>query len=125
MSPTKLSLAGIDLPNPSSRKFWSKKIEESCKKNYSAEIKQYFLSNLTVGHRTRITEANHPFLQSSSLLLFLIYACSVLSNMIILARLDCELCFHIINKRHNGRQMSSLYFWLILHSISAVAEEVF
>ena len=32
---------------------------------------------------------------------------------------------HIINKRHKGRQMSSLYFWLILHSISAVAEELF
>jgi len=32
---------------------------------------------------------------------------------------------HIINKRHKGRQMSSLYFWLILHSISAVVEELF
>ena len=31
---------------------------------------------------------------------------------------------HIINKRHKGRQMSSLYFWLILYSISAVCRGV-
>jgi len=32
--------------------------------------------------------------------------------------------YNKINKRHKGRQMSSLYFWLIFYSISAVAEEL-
>jgi len=37
-----------------------------------------------------------------------------------------SLCLtHIINKRPHGRQMSSLSFWLILHSISAVFRGIF
>jgi len=39
--------------------------------------------------------------------------------------LEVLFVLHIINMRHKGRQMSSLYFWVILHSISAVAEELF
>jgi len=49
-------------------------------------------------------------------------------NLLTLLSLEHRLCDsweHIINKRHKRGQMSSLYFWLILHSISAVAEELF